>query len=503
MHPILVRIPMPEWVPYFGKLGSVPIYSYGVMLGISLVVGWYLTLGLAERDGLPREQMANNYVITAILAVVGARLLYVVTNLDEFHSIGDVFSMQTGGLVVYGGFLGGFVASWAYLKRHRMRLLPWADVAVPSLASGLAITRVGCYLFGCDYGKPLEATAPEWLKRLGTFPHWPPGTLPGEAEGSPAWAEHWNRKLIAASAQESLPVHPTQIYESLAGISLLALLLLARRKQRFRGQIFFIATFAYGLARFLLEILRDDPERGNVPGAFAEHVYIPLCLALFAAGFAVSFARMIEHPTLRRVAQIGAFVPAVVFAVILRPEQFAQPELMALSTSQFIGLASALAVCAAYVIYDNAAAAHPDAAMSLGLPAELSATAEREDDDDDDEADDEDAGEGEVADDEVADDEAADDAASESDAADDEAADDDADEADETNAAADDEADAADADAKPGAKADPKAAPKAARVAAPEKRSRAKERGTKGALAPTSPRAAGKKQRARKGKRSR
>src|SRR5580698_10043220 len=55
---------------------ALPIYSYGVMLGVSLVAGWYLTLTLAERDGLPKEVMANCYVITALSAVVGSRLLY-------------------------------------------------------------------------------------------------------------------------------------------------------------------------------------------------------------------------------------------------------------------------------------------------------------------------------------------------------------------------------------------------------------------------------------------
>lgn len=85
MHPIMFRIPLPGWeLPVLGKVDSIPIYSYGVMLGLSLVVGWYLTLGLAERDGLPRETMANNYVITALAAVLMARVLYVLTNLDEF-----------------------------------------------------------------------------------------------------------------------------------------------------------------------------------------------------------------------------------------------------------------------------------------------------------------------------------------------------------------------------------------------------------------------------------
>src|ERR1017187_10118541 len=103
---------------------NVPIYAYGVMLGTSLVVGWYLTLPLAEKDGLPKEVMANCYVITALSAVVGSRILYVLTTLDEFHSFADLFAFRRGGLAVYGGFLGGYVASWAYLKPHGLRLMP-------------------------------------------------------------------------------------------------------------------------------------------------------------------------------------------------------------------------------------------------------------------------------------------------------------------------------------------------------------------------------------------
>jgi phosphatidylglycerol---prolipoprotein diacylglyceryl transferase len=151
---------------------SLPIFSYGVMLGLSLVVGWYLTLGLAEREGLPKEQMANCYVITAIVALIGSRALYVLTNWDQFNTISDMLSIRKGGYVAYGGFLGGFLGSWLYLRSQKLKLLPWADVAVPSLASGLLVTRIGCYLFGCDFGKRLPDGAPGWLKRLGTFPHW-------------------------------------------------------------------------------------------------------------------------------------------------------------------------------------------------------------------------------------------------------------------------------------------------------------------------------------------
>ena len=365
MHPILFRIPLPGWeLPLIGQIDSIPIYSYGVMLGLSLVVGWYLTLGLAEKDGLPRETMANNYVVTALAAVLAARLFYVITNPAEFTSLWGVISFRGGGLVAYGGFIGGFFGSLIYLRLKRIRLLPWADVAVPSLAAGTAITRIGCYLFGCDYGQPLSQAAPAWLKAAGTFPRW------GEEmvlTGSPAWARHNQLGLIDYASTHSLPVHPTQLYESLVGVGLLALLLAARRRQKFRGQIFFIWAFGYGVLRFLLELLRDDPERGSLPGSMPEHVLISLCLFIFAAGYAVSFARMIENVAVRRVTQALAFVPAAVAYVTMRPESFAGPELVQLSTSQFIGLLS-VALCGFYVVYDRAATQHPEAAMSLGLP---------------------------------------------------------------------------------------------------------------------------------------
>jgi len=348
--------------------GPVPIYSYGVMLGLSLVVGWYLTLGLAERDGLPKETMANNYVITAIAAVVGSRILYIVTNLHEFDTFGSMFAMRRGGLVAYGGFLGGFVGSYFFLRKHKIPLLPWADVAVPSLASGLMITRIGCYLFGCDFGQPLAATAPGFLKKLGSFPHWAEGTLDNNARGAPAWVHHHNQNLIADDAPYSLPVHPTQIYESLVGAGLLVLLLVARRHQKFRGQIFLLFTFAYGVCRYMLEVLRDDTERGSIPPALPEHVLIPLGLTLLAVGYVVGFSKMIENPTIQKVTQVLAFVPALALYFTLKPESFGTSVSIQLSTSQAVALTTGFAAALAFAAYYKAALAHPESAMALNLP---------------------------------------------------------------------------------------------------------------------------------------
>jgi phosphatidylglycerol:prolipoprotein diacylglycerol transferase len=290
--------------------------------------------------------LANCYFVTAIAALIGARVLYVLTNLAEFHGFLDMLAVRRGGLVAYGGFLGGFAGSWWYLRRRGLGLLPWADVAAPSLASGLLLTRIGCYLFGCDFGKPLGANAPTWLKRLGTFPRWPSDVLDGA--GSPAWLQHVDLRGLSVSARASLPVHPTELYESLAGALLLVLTWQLRRASRFRGEVFLAFTFGYGYLRFLLEIVRDDSERGSFGPAFREHVLIPSLLVLLAAAFAYGPLRSVTRVAVRRAATAFAFALPALAYWLLRPAQSAAPSVVQLSTSQWISLLTALVASVAW-----------------------------------------------------------------------------------------------------------------------------------------------------------
>ena len=136
MHPVLFEIPMP-W-------GDQPVYSYGVMLGTSLLVAWYTIMYLGEKkETLSAEVMRNTFIVTAITAILFARLLYALTNLDEFHSLGDLFNLQGGGLVAYGGFLGGLVGAWGFLRWKKESILAWADLVAPTLGTGLGLVRVG------------------------------------------------------------------------------------------------------------------------------------------------------------------------------------------------------------------------------------------------------------------------------------------------------------------------------------------------------------------------
>jgi phosphatidylglycerol:prolipoprotein diacylglycerol transferase len=242
-------------------------------------------------EGYNRELLASCFTWTAVGAIVGARLLYIFTNLDQYDSIGSWFDLRSGGLVAYGGFLGGFVTALAFWRIKKIPLLPFADVAVPTLASGLMFTRVGCYLYGCDYGRPFEGSAPSWLQSAGTFPKWDGEAYPAFAcdqtiNGSPAYQHHLQEYPdLMAERLSSLAVHPTQIYESVAGLVLFVFATWLLMHRKFRGQVLVTVAGLYGLWRFLIEYLRDDPERGFAFGFSTSQLIslalIPVCIIAY------------------------------------------------------------------------------------------------------------------------------------------------------------------------------------------------------------------------------
>ena len=284
MHPVLFTIPTP-W-------GAIPIYSYGVMLGSSLLFAWYFLMYMGKRiERFDRELLASCFTWTAVGAIVGARLLYVFTNIDSFDTLASWFDLRAGGLVAYGGFIGGFLTAWVFWRSKKIPLLPFADLVAPTLASGLMLTRIGCYLYGCDYGRPLQAAAPQWLAGAGTFPKWDSDAYPvfacdGTITGSPAYQHHLDRypdEMVDRLA--SLPVHPTQLYESIAGVALFAFSVWLLLHRRFRGQVFVTVAGLYALWRFLIEYVRDDPERGFVLGFSTSQLIslavIPICILAY------------------------------------------------------------------------------------------------------------------------------------------------------------------------------------------------------------------------------
>jgi len=240
-----------RWVPTRSVMVepwvSLPIFSYGVMLGTSLLVGWFLVMKLAKKDGVPNSDAGRIYMWSAVWSMVGARALYVLTNLSSFDGFLDAVMLHKGGMVAYGGMIGGFLASWYGCFRRDIPLLKWADASAPAVVLGTGITRIGCFLYGCDFGRPSSLP---WAL---AFPN-----------GSAAWDHHIRIGLITPDAAWSMPVHPTQLYESLVGFALFGFLMWLRKHRTFSGQVFLGWVLGYGTLRPLLELLRDDEQRGNV-----------------------------------------------------------------------------------------------------------------------------------------------------------------------------------------------------------------------------------------------
>jgi phosphatidylglycerol:prolipoprotein diacylglycerol transferase len=301
---ILLRVKTGGWIPSGASFAQawtpVPIYAYGVMLGSSLFAGWFLAMRLAKQDGIDQQEAGTIYMWTAIWAIVGSRLLYVITNLSDFDSLTQVFMVNRGGLVAYGGMIGGFLASWYGCRKRRIPLLRWADVSAPSVVLGTAITRIGCFLYGCDFGA--RSNLP-WAVRF-------PGPGPLAPQGSPAWQHHVQDFGLSRMAGWSFPVHPTQIYESLVGLSLFGILMLIRRYRRFSGQVFLGWVLGYGIMRPLIEILRDDDQRGNV-GPLSTSQFIGITTVVLGLGLLVALVRRYRHdPESMRLWELPMATPA-------------------------------------------------------------------------------------------------------------------------------------------------------------------------------------------------
>jgi phosphatidylglycerol:prolipoprotein diacylglycerol transferase len=154
-----------------------------------------------------------------------------------------------GGLTYYGGFVAASITAWYLLRTDRFPFWKAADMAGMVVPIGLGFGRLGCLLAGCCFGKPWESS---WAV------HFPANSPASEAEAL--------AKLLPSAHAESLPVHPTQLYESAASFGIAAFLILyLHGRKRYDGQIFIAFVIAYAAVRFLLEFVRAD-DRGGVFG---------------------------------------------------------------------------------------------------------------------------------------------------------------------------------------------------------------------------------------------
>lgn len=140
--------------PVLFKFGFIHIYSYGVMVATAFLVSAFLLARYAGLLHYDKEFFWNLAFVILTGGILGGRLLYCVFNLDFFlANPQEIFMLWHGGLIWYGGFLGGLAGAIVYLKLKKKPFFKTADMLMPFVALGHAIGRIGCFLNGCCYGR--------------------------------------------------------------------------------------------------------------------------------------------------------------------------------------------------------------------------------------------------------------------------------------------------------------------------------------------------------------
>lgn len=238
------------------------INSYGALIAAGFLLASWLALRNARRDGTAGdgEPVLDLCFWILVTSLAGSRALFALTQLGGYvdrctAALGAgarrvvwectaALHVWEGGLVFYGGLLGGALATALFVRRRRLPFLPLADSLVASVPLGHFFGRLGCYAAGCCFGKP--ASGPLAVR-------FPRGSVAHQVGSEAGW--------VPPGADATPSLHPTQLYEALGLLALFALLVALRRRKRWHGQLLVTYVLGYAVLRFATELARGDVGR--------------------------------------------------------------------------------------------------------------------------------------------------------------------------------------------------------------------------------------------------
>jgi len=251
--------------PELFSVGPITVYTYGVLLAASYLLGLQFAIRRARKWGLDANRVLDLGIYIIIAALLGAKLLLVITDFNTFRaSPADVLSIARSGGVFYGGLITAVAVAFWYIHRHGLPFWTTCDAFAPAIALGHVTGRLGCFAAGCCYGKPTSVP----------------------------WAVVFTDPAAAANVGTPLgiPLHPTQLYESGSELLILIVLLATeRRGRRFPGRTFWLYMILYAISRYVIEFYRGDP-RGVIFGVSTSQ-FISLLLAPLAIAMLIWLSR--------------------------------------------------------------------------------------------------------------------------------------------------------------------------------------------------------------------
>ena len=238
-------------------LGFLHLKTYGACMACGFLLCWHLIERLSGR-----KDLSNLLMSLMVSGVVGSRLAYVTEHwkIEFAASPIKIIRIDQGGLMFYGGLILALVTFVIWCRYRHERMLPIADLVACALPLGHAFGRIGCFFYGCCYGRDSDA--------------WCAVTFPA---GSPSWFEH-GHKMVS--------VLPTQLFEAAALLLLFAALYFFYR--RCRAYTAGVYLMGYAIIRFFIEYLRGDPRAAVGPFSISQTISI---IMFFIGGSFLAVAR--------------------------------------------------------------------------------------------------------------------------------------------------------------------------------------------------------------------
>jgi phosphatidylglycerol---prolipoprotein diacylglyceryl transferase len=259
--------------PQLFHFGSFWLPTYGFLVALGVFLGLIVASKLASGQGVDSEKAWNLGIIAILSAIIGAKVLLILIDWHYYMAHPrEIFSMATwqAGGVFYGGLIAAVAASVWYIRRNRLPVLRTSDAFAPGIALGHVFGRFGCFSAGCCFGKPTNLP---WGVKF-TNP------LANTISGTPL----------------NVRIHPTELYEALVELINFFILYWMIKHKKFEGQVIGAYLALYGVARFFLEFLRDDPGRGSVFGGAMSGTQLISIFMVIAGGILWIYRKPIAAP---------------------------------------------------------------------------------------------------------------------------------------------------------------------------------------------------------------
>ncbi|MCB9598603.1 MAG: prolipoprotein diacylglyceryl transferase [Sandaracinaceae bacterium] len=231
---------------------SRPIGSYGVCVGLGILVAGALAARAAHRARADVGLTIATIALVIGFGFAGAWLTFAAVELVRTGTLDALW--RGGGLVAFGAAPGAAVALWIARRALRLDVVRGLELALPGVAAGHALGRIGCFLGGCCFGAPFEGP----------------------------WAVVYTDPLAPASIPAGLARHPTPLYEAAGLLALAFAFALVPLRSVGSGRRIAAYVAAYSLLRLAVETTRGDAIRGVVAGVSTAQVTAVVALALAA-----------------------------------------------------------------------------------------------------------------------------------------------------------------------------------------------------------------------------